>query len=149
MRSCKRLIPVLALAITSCGCTGAKSPRDVPPQMSQAEYQTLLSNAAEQMAVVGNIPEDRQDPLPTHVWFTAGTASHSVSELVDLAIERIRKEEGRPPYAGALAQVVFRDDGSEILAEVTVGSGIGRAYWTVIFDKNMQILRYEKRIGEG
>lgn len=141
----------LALSITSCGGTRTKSPQQKLPQtqISQSDYQILLSNAAAQQAIIGDVPEAKRDALPTSVWFTVGNAKHLTSDLVDLAIERITKEEGKPPYDGALAQVVFRNDGSETLAEVTIGSGIGRLYWTITFDKNMQILSYNKGIGVG
>jgi hypothetical protein len=145
----KLLTPLLALALTSCGRTGEKRPQQASTQISQSEYQTLLSNAASQHAILGDIPESKQDTLPTQVWFKSGNGTHSASELVDLAVERITKEEGGPPYVGARAQVVFCNDGSEILAEVIVGAGVGRPCWTMTFDKGMRIRSYSKGTTAG
>lgn len=92
--------------------------------------------------------ESKPDRMPTWVWFSVGDQTHSADKLVELAIQRITKEEGRPPYASARADVFFRTDSKEVLADVVVGQ-IMKLTWTVTFGKNMQILEYKKGVGRG
>jgi len=98
--------------------------------------------------VQGTPPASKPNPMPTSVWFLVGDQTHSADKLVELAIQHITKKEGSAPYADARADVFFRTEDKEVLAEVVVGQ-IMKPTWTITFGKNLQVLRYRKGFGRG
>jgi hypothetical protein len=123
---------LLAMAVTSCGRAGADA----------------SAAAGEDATLLGTPPAYKPNPMPTSVWFSLGDQTYSADKLVELAIQRITKEEGTAPYAGARADVFFRTDDKEVLAEVAVGQ-IMKPTWTITFSRSLKVLRYRKGVGRG
>jgi hypothetical protein len=148
---------LLVVGLASCGRPESNSAGQAPAAPHGDQAQPALSNqqepdaskAARAQDILGNVSDPKPDPVRTSVWFSIGEQGHSASELVELAVKRITKEEGNAPKPGARADVFFRTDSKDVLADVIVSWEIGKPCWTITIGRELQVLRYRKGVARG
>jgi hypothetical protein len=155
----------LLIGATSCGPLGNRERSQAQTQPEPTKNQpgaakTEPSPRASQLVanentnedpVLGRVPQwsPQSAEVESAVFsFKLGGTYRDAKQLAAIALEYVEKTDENVRTPRTRVFVTFLVD-NEDLAEVVIGSGIGRPCWTVKISKSLEIKSCEKGIGKG
>lgn len=156
---------VVALSIGATSCRPHGESNEFPEQNnssfrsnSDATENSHTNAASEPHAVVsddailGPLPKPaatRAEVEQATFSFKVGDTYHDAKELAALALQYVEKTDKNIVTNRIRIHVILLVDNKDLLAEVLIGSGIGKPCWGVTITKRLTVHSCKRGIGQG